>query len=293
MSFETTSSTNQVGSRLRRRRLGAEKPGFAGPGHTAVEVITSEAFSESDPFVLLMDDRLDFPPGRQVGGPHPHAGLETVTFVLDGSIDDRDEGLVHAGDVVWMTAGRGVIHNEEVRAAGKVRVLQLWVTLPERARAAAPRFQVLRKADMPVFRAPGVLARLYSGQSNGLVSATRNHVPVTLVDVTLEPGGVFEQELPASFNGFLLPISGEVAVDGERAPLGPGEIGWVGSRDGNEPLRVRLLANRGEARVLLYAGARQDEPTIHYGPFVAGSVAGIEAMYRDFRAGRFTKVSEL
>jgi redox-sensitive bicupin YhaK (pirin superfamily) len=293
MNPEITSSTKEVRSRLRRRRLGAEKPGFAGAGHTAIEVIGSDALPESDPFVLLMDDRLDFPPGRQVGGPHPHAGLETVTFVLEGSLDDRDEGLLHAGDVVWMTAGGGVIHNEEVRAAGKARILQLWVTLPERARAAAPRLQVLRRAEMPVFRAPGVEARLYSGQSNGLVSATQNHVPVTLVDITLEPGAVFEQDLPESYKGFLLPISGEVTADGESTPLGAGEIGWFGHGEASSSLRLRLAANRSRVRVLLYAGARQGEPTVHYGPFVAGSAAGIEAMYREFRAGRFTKVSEL
>jgi redox-sensitive bicupin YhaK (pirin superfamily) len=293
MNPEITSNTKSERSRSRRRQLGAAKPGFAGPGHTAIEVITSGSLTESDPFVLLMDDRLDFPPGRQVGGPHPHAGLETVTFVLEGSLDDRDEGLLHTGDVVWMTAGRGVIHNEEVRAAEKARILQLWVTLPEHARAAAPRFQVLRHAEMPVFRAPGVEARLYSGQSNGLVSATQNHVPVTLVDISLEPGGVFEQELPSSYNGFLLPISGEIVVDGESSPLAAGEIAWFGRPAPASSLRVRLAANREKARVLLYAGARQEEPTVHHGPFVAGSVAGIEAMYRDFRAGRFTKVSEL
>jgi redox-sensitive bicupin YhaK (pirin superfamily) len=145
---------------------------------------------------------------------------------------------------------------------------------------------------MPVHRAPGVEARLYSGRSNGLMSATQNYVPVTLVDVSLEPGGVFEQELPASYDGFLLPITGAVLVDGEKAPLARGEMGWFGRAD-EEPLWLRLTADEEPARVLLYAGARQGEPTVHYGPFVAGSMAGIEGMYRDCRRGRFPKSSEL
>src|SRR5688500_3163996 len=85
-------------------------PGFIGEGHTAVEVVRPTALGASDPFVLLMDDRLDIPERRQIGGAHPHAGLETVTLVLEGTIQDRDEGELSEGDLIWMTAGRGIIH---------------------------------------------------------------------------------------------------------------------------------------------------------------------------------------
>lgn len=273
---------------VRRGRLGAPQPGFAGPGHTAVEVIAPDALVETDPFVLLMDDRIAFEPGRKVGGAHPHAGLETVTFVLEGSLVDRDEGLLQAGDVAWMTAGRGVVHNEDVHATGPVRVLQLWVRLPERERGAEPRLEVLRRDQMPVVRMAGVEARLYTGASHGLVSRTTPHVPVTLVDVALQEGASFTQELPSSYNGFVLPISGAVRVSGDERSLGAGEIGWLeGSGD------LHLAAASGPARVLLYAGERQNEPTVHYGPFVAGSNAGIERMYRDFRAGRFASLHDV
>lgn len=276
-----------------RRRLGPPKPGFAGPGHTAVEVIGTDTLNDTDPFVLLMDDRLDFPAGQRVGGPHPHAGLETVTFVLEGSLLDRDIGELFAGDVEWMTAGSGVVHNEDVRATGRARILQLWVTLPERERAATPRFDVLRRAEMPVHRAPGVEARLYSGRIDGLASATLNHVPVTLVDVRLDPGAVFETELPTTYNGFVFPVTGSVHVGDADEPLEVGEIGWLARRadGGSAPLRIRAGAQG--AHVLLYAGEPQDEPTVQYGPFVAGSPAAIERMYRDYRAGRFTRLSTL
>lgn len=128
---------------VRSRRIahvtakGEAIPGFAGEGHTAVQVFSPEAFCRSDPFILLMDDTLDFHPGQVVGAAHPHAGLETVTLVLDGSIQDADEGLLQAGDLAWMTAGRGVVHNEHVRATGRARILQLWVALPDHERCGA------------------------------------------------------------------------------------------------------------------------------------------------------------
>jgi redox-sensitive bicupin YhaK (pirin superfamily) len=176
-------------------------PGFAGPGHTAVEVLAPDALATSDPFVLLMDDRIDLGPGP-VGGPHPHAGLETATLIVDGWIRDRDEGLLRAGDALWMNAGRGIIHNESVEAPEPTRVLQLWIALPPGARDSEPGFQVIALDTLPIRREPGVEVRIYSGRSGGLRSPTPNHAPVTLVDIRLEAGAAVDQELPRSYGGF-------------------------------------------------------------------------------------------
>jgi len=273
--------------------LGAPEPGFAGPGHTAVEVFSSDRLEETDPFVLLMDDRIAFAPGARVGGPHPHAGLQTVTFVLEGGLEDRDEGLLEASDVAWMTAGSGVIHNEEVHVpSGVARVLQLWITLPEGQRAAAPRVDVLRGSEVPVHRAPGVEARLYSGRTQGLTSPTRNQVPVTLLDLRLEAGAAFTQEVPASYGGFLLPLSGSLLVGPGGQSLTVGQVGWLDRGQGETALPLRVSAPAGGARALLYAGQRQNEPTVHRGPFVAGSPEALNRMYAEYRAGRFPKLSQ-
>jgi redox-sensitive bicupin YhaK (pirin superfamily) len=274
-----------------RRDLGAPGPGFAGPGHTVIEVIKPDALTKTDPFVLLMDDRVDFPPGQKVGAPHPHAGLETVTFILEGSLADRDEGLLCEGDVAWMTAGRGVIHNEEVRTTGPARIFQLWITLPESERDAAPRIEILRRDEMPVHRAAGVEARVYTGTSNGVASRVAPYIPVTLVDIRLEQGAWFEQELPATYNGFLVPVSGAVGLGARtmEPPLRAGEIGWLEEGAGV----LRLHCPSGPARVLLYAGERKGEPTVQRGPFVAGSVAAIDRMRQDFSAGRFTSLHDV
>ncbi len=103
-------------------------PGFVGPGHLTAAVVSPEDFVLNDPFIVLMDDRLEIG-DRTVGEPHPHAGFETVTLILDGAIYDRDEGgVIKAGEAQWMTAGRGIIHGENVMTKGKVRLLQLWLT---------------------------------------------------------------------------------------------------------------------------------------------------------------------
>jgi quercetin 2,3-dioxygenase len=113
-------------------------PGFAGPGHTASLVVDPAEFAANDPFIVLADDRLELARGANVGGEHPHAGFEIATFVVEGALIDRDEGVLHAGDLLWTRAGRGIIHNEEVTTDGRTRILQLWRALPEHERWSEP-----------------------------------------------------------------------------------------------------------------------------------------------------------
>jgi len=267
-------------------------PGFIGEGHTAVDVVTPAALEASDPFVLLMDDRLDIKPRRQIGGAHPHAGIETVTLVLEGTLIDRDEGDLNAGDVLWMTAGRGIIHNEAVEVGGKARILQLWVRLPESDRGAAPTFQMIRKASAPVRTEPGAVARLYSGSTGGVRSTTQNRAPVTLVDLTLDANATFEQELPLSYNGFVYVVDGSAAVGGVSS-LETGQVGWLDRPSGVGAGPLKFAAGERGARIVLYAGEPQREPLVHHGPFAAGSVAEIHEMFQRYRAGRFESMNAI
>lgn len=264
------------------------EPGFAGPGHTAVEVLTPRAPMETDPFVLLMDDRLDFEPGRPVGGAHPHAGLETVTLVLEGGLADRDEGEMSAGDVIWMTAGRGIVHNEHVEGRGWVRILQLWIALRPEQRDFEPRFQVLRAANVPVRREPGVVARLYSGSTGELRSETQNLVPTTLVDFQLEADASVTQELPESYSGFLYVVGGSLRV-GETELV----TGDVGHLETPGPRELVLRAGAEGARVVLYAGEPLRAPIVQYGPFVAGSLPEIQQLHYRYQKQGFTRLSSL
>ena len=191
-------------------------PGFVGPGHLAAQVVSPEDFALNDPFIMLVDDHLDIG-DRPVGGPHPHAGFETVTLVLDGAIYDRDEGgVIRAGEVQWMTAGRGIIHGENIATKGNVRLLQLWLTLPKARRWTTPAFQDIHTDEVPVRREPGVVVRIYSGASGSYRSATRNHVPVSMTEVVMEAHASVDQDLPLSFNGFVYVVGGSVRI-GEDA----------------------------------------------------------------------------
>jgi redox-sensitive bicupin YhaK (pirin superfamily) len=266
----------------------APAPGFIGPGHTAVEVVRPSALSASDPFVLLMDDRLDIPERRQIGGAHPHAGLETVTLVLQGTLHDRDEGALSQGDLVWMTAGRGIIHSEAIETQGRSRILQLWIALSARDRAVAPQFEIVRKQDAPLVRGPGAEARLYSGVSAGVRSPTKNRVPITMLDLVLAPGATFEQEIPISYNGFAYMIDGSACI-GART-LTAGQVGWFAPAAANA---LVIAAGEDRARLVLYAGEPIGEPLVQHGPFVAGSLVEIAEFHRRFRAGAFTSMGEL
>src|SRR4029079_4150398 len=203
----------------------------------------------NDPFILLMDDHLDIG-DRPVGGPHPHAGFETVTLVLDGAIYDRDEGgVIKAGEVWWMPAGRGIIHGENVGTRGKVRLLQLWLTLPKSDRWTTPGFQDLHVDCVPVRREPGVDVRVYSGASGGVQAPTRNHVPVTIVEMTMKPGASIEQDLPVGYNGFVFVVDGSVRVGEDATPIERNYVGWLDRPHGEGVSVVRLTAHEGGARL--------------------------------------------
>lgn len=267
-------------------------PGFIGEGHTAIHVIDAREFARTDPFIMLADDRLDLPPGRRAGGPHPHAGFEIVTFAVEGDARDRDEGVLRTGDVLWMTAGSGVVHNEDVEPLGKLRILQLWTTLPSASRWAAPRFAHLSREHAPVRRERGVEARVYSGSSGSVRTPSSLYLPITMMDVRLAPNAVFEQELPTSYNGFLYPLEGELLVDG-NAPqqLEVGEIGWL--EFGGPLTTTRLTAGKNGARVMLYAGERQGVPIVTHGPFVGETREDLVRVSQAYVQGRMPKVSEL
>jgi len=267
-------------------------PGFIGEGHTAIHVIDSREFAHNDPFIMLADDRVDLAPGQRAGGPHPHAGFEIVTFAVEGEARDRDEGLLRAGDVLWMTAGSGVVHNEDVEPLGKLRILQLWTTLPSASRWMAPRFAHVARETVPVRQEPGVEARVYTGASGTIRTPSRTYLPMTMVDVRLDPNVVFEQEVPASYNGFLYPLEGELLVDGETPQrLSAGQIGWLES--GGASTTIRLTAGQKGARVLLYAGERQGVPIVTHGPFVGETRADLVRVSQAYVEGRMPRVSEL
>src|SRR4030081_1376708 len=232
----------------------APAPVLPGIGHTAV--VSPEERELSDPFLLLSDDRIDGRQGTRVGAAHPHAGMESATLLLEDSIKDGDAAPLQAGDLQWMTAGSGILHDEEVIGRGSVRVLQLWIPLPHGRRWTAPGFQDVHLDSLPIRRELGVVVRLYSGRSGALVSPTQNQVPVTLADFLLEAGASVDQDLPASDNGFLYLLDGSGRVGADE--LRGGQVGWLARPRPEGPSTLHLIAGESGARLILYAGEPQN-----------------------------------
>jgi len=243
------------------------EPGFIGEGHTAVAVVDGKEFEQNDPFIALMDDRIDLEPGREAGGAHPHGGVRDGDFVVEGKLRDRDEGMLETGDVLWMTAGSGVIHNENVVPQGKSRILQLWLTASaecalDGAPIRAPSRAMLRPCDTsPAWRRAFTVAAPDPSQRR-----PTNYVPVTLIDLRLHPHARFEQQLPDSYNGFLYVLGGDVFVGRSGTRLAAGQVGWLAEpeRGMSNVAPVHITAGREGARVVLYAGQRQGVPIVQH-----------------------------
>lgn len=264
-------------------------PGFDGERHKAALVIAPGDLASTDPFFLMADDNITLE-GR-FGDAHPHAGLETVTFMLKGTMEDTG-GRLEEGDVEWMTAGSGIVHSENAVVSTGMRLFQLWLILPEAQRNMRPRVQVLRRADMPVHAEPGVTAIVYSGQLEEVAAPTLNAVPVTLIDIHLEAGAAFAPQLPASYNAFVVLIDGEVEAGATGAPLARGSVGWT-SPIGEGESSLTLRAGDSGARVLLYAGLPQSIDVVAQGPFIAGSRDELAGYYAAYRHGKFPHASTM
>jgi redox-sensitive bicupin YhaK (pirin superfamily) len=267
----------------------APAPVLPGIAHTAL--ISPEERELSDPFLLLSDNRIDGRHGARVGAAHPHAGMESATLLLEGSIRDGVAAPLQAGDLQWMTAGSGIVHDEAVIARGSVRLLQLWITLPQGRRWIPPGFQDVHLDSLPIRREAGVVVRLYSGRSGALLSPTRNQVPVTLADFLLEAGSGVDQELPASYSGLLYVLDGLVRVGADE--LRAGQVGWLDRSPREGPSNLHLTAGDSGARLILYAGEPQSTRVVMQGPFVGETRADIARLDDEYRQGRFPHMSEL
>jgi redox-sensitive bicupin YhaK (pirin superfamily) len=214
-----------------------------------------------------------------------------VTYVVEGRIDHYDnqghEGTILPGDVQWMTAGRGLIHNEIPAEGVTVRSLQLWVNLPAADKMTAPRYQDLAGDAVPVRRQPGVEIRVFSGASDGLTAPTKNIVPVTMVEIRLDQGASVRQDLPANYNAVIVVLEGEGAIGAEGKIVTAGDVAWLTRGDSAEASEMEIRATDKPLQALLYAGRPLHEAVVARGPFVMNTEAEIEQAYSAYRAGRF------
>jgi len=262
------------------------RPGFLGEGHLAAAVLDGRPFAATDPFIILMDDQLDLPGGEPVGGPHPHAGFETVTLVLEG--DGRDW---KTGSLELMTAGKGIVHTEEITAKTHMRILQLWLVLPPAQRWAEPLHQQILLESVPTLKTAQSEIRVYSGTSNGLTSPLRNQTPFTLVDFQLKEQTTVAQQLPATYNGFIYVIDGAVEISGTRVEQG--QTAWLDKPTAAGEGEITFKTDGQNARFILYAGQPHQVPIVSYGPFIGDSQDDIRRLYSEYRQGRMPHLNDL
>ena len=228
-------------------------------------------------------------------GEHPHRGFETVTVVYQGAVAHRDSagnaGVLGPGDVQWMTAGAGVVHEELherdfARAGGTLQMVQLWVNLPARHKLTAPKYQELARERIPELaleNGAGSL-RVIAGQCRGVAGPAATFTPLNLWDLRLNAGGAVELEVPSGHNAAAVVLEGQVQVGPEHT-LGEAELALFAPSGTH--LRLAALA---AAKLLLLSGEPIDEPVVAHGPFVMNSGEEIYRAIQDYRTGRMGRL---
>ncbi|EJD6509582.1 pirin family protein [Providencia rettgeri] len=254
-----------------------------------------------NPFLLL--DRagpFSFPSSEAKNrgvGEHPHRGFETVTIVYDGEVAHHDStgegGVIGPGDVQWMTAASGILHQEYqsdafMKKGGTLDMVQLWVNLPAKDKSAAPGYQLLESQTMPKVTLPneaGTL-RVIAGDYLGHKGAAKTYTPLDVWDLQLNQGKTVGIQTKSGRNVGLVMLRGSIFVDG-RSALNEGELMILDNTESN----IVLEATE-DALVLLLSGDPIDEPVVGYGPFVMNSMDEINKAVNDFNSGKFGRIPE-
>jgi redox-sensitive bicupin YhaK (pirin superfamily) len=229
-------------------------------------------------------------------GQHPHRGFETVTIVYDGEVAHRDStgqgGVIGPGDVQWMTAAGGIIHEEFhspgfARAGGPFRMVQLWVNLPAKDKMATPGYQSILSADIPTVDLPGDTGslRIIAGEYDGAKGPARTFTPVNVWDMRLKSDASIKLDLPEGHNAAIVVLTGHVTVGGTQA-AGEAEVVLLG-KDG----AGTTIDADGDSMLLVLTGEPIDEPIVGYGPFVMNSEAEIRQAIDDFNKGEFGRMA--
>ena len=232
---------------------------------------------------------------RRGVGTHPHRGFETVTIVYDGEVEHRDStgkgGVIGPGDVQWMTAGGGILHQEfhssrYAQAGGPFEMMQLWVNLPAKDKMTAPGYQAITAAEIPTVALPGDAGtvRVIAGEYGGSKGPARTFTPMSVWDVRIKPGKTVELPQAEGWTVQVVVLAGTVQVNGD-AVLRAAQMATLST----EGRGVTIEANN-DAKILFLAGEPIDEPVVGYGPFVMNTKEEIVQAIDDFNSGKFGRM---
>jgi redox-sensitive bicupin YhaK (pirin superfamily) len=274
---------------------------WVGNGFRVSTYFPSDALDSArvSPFVLMdygpAKEFAPLPHGKRGVGWHPHRGFETVTLAWEGTVAHRDNsgssGLIGPGDVQWMTAGAGIFHEEYhgeefTRRGGRMHMMQLWVNLPKKDKAAKPGYQPIESAQIPsVALEGGGSVRVIAGEYRGTRGPARTFTAITMLDVKLRAGERLEAPLPRGYNALAVIAQGGATAGGRAAKTG--ELILFA----NDGASLELVASE-ESHVIVLAGEPIDEPIVQYGPFVMNTLEEIHQAFHDVERGGFGPIPE-
>jgi redox-sensitive bicupin YhaK (pirin superfamily) len=278
----------------------AAPPHWVGDGFPVRSVFSYDGLGREalSPFLMLdyaAPRHFDPAPRRRGVGVHPHRGFETVTIVYAGELEHRDSagngGRIGPGDVQWMTAASGILHEEFhserfTREGGLMSMMQLWVNLPARNKMAQPRYQTILDASIPRVALAGGAGtlRVIAGEYEGKRGPAETFTPIEVWDLRVADGKSVTLATPEGHTTAIVPMQGHALING-KSTAGPAQIARL-AREGGE----FTVAAQGDLSALVLAGEPIGEPVVGYGPFVMNSEREIAAAFADFQSGRFGRM---
>ena len=272
-------------------------PHWVGDGFPVRSIFSYDGLGREQLSPFLMLDYAaprNFTPAahRRGVGEHPHRGFETVTIVYQGELEHRDStgngGRIGQGDVQWMTAAAGVVHEEFhsekfTRAGGTMEMMQLWVNLPAKDKMSAPRYQTLLDRDIPSVELPDGAGRLrvIAGECSGQKGPAKTFTSINVWDLRLNAGKTAKLTTPEGHTTAIVPMHGRILVNGAQA-AGEAQLVILGRSGGDFTISVET-----DATLLVLSGEPLNEPVVGYGPFVMTSDSEIADAIRDYQSGRF------
>lgn len=265
-----------------------------GAGVLLQRSIAPRVSNEFDPFLLFDHFAFNDPVEGPIRGfpMHPHRGIETVTYMLEGATQHRDSlgnsGLIGPGDVQWMTSGRGILHEEMPRRGpnGNIYGFQLWVNLPAAQKMTAPRYQEVAAATIPAYEKDGLRVRVVAGSFAGITGPVTQIAAAPLyLDVQMAPDTEFTQAVPAGHTALAYLFEGE-ALFGDQTIAA---VHMLKFTDGDH---LRVKTENRPARFMLIAGMPFREPIVPYGPFVMNTREEIQQTLNELRNGTFIRTEE-
>jgi hypothetical protein len=269
------------------------QPTHDGAGVKLTRMFSRDEASTLDPFLMLDHFGSDRPEDYMAGFPmHPHRGIETVTYMLDGHVDHKDSlgnhGTIGPGDVQWMTAGSGILHEEmPQKANGWMQGFQLWVNLPKANKMMPPRYREIKREDIPVFDlGNGSSIKVIAGESQGLAGPVKDLVvDVKYLDVSLHSRTVLEHEIPPDRNAFVFVYEGEMKIGGEDAVTVPaGSVAVLGKGDA-----LKFTVGRRQTKFMFASANPLKEPIAWGGPIVMNTREELDQAFSELRSGTFIR----